>query len=1136
LIVSSFLIGLLAGGTGGQAQETWPFNFTAVAWVWHPDGPEVAEVFGRQTWTLPGPARAGYVLVTADDAYRLFVNGQEVGGDDNWEIPELYEITPYLVAGPNVLAFHARNQEGPAGIMIRARLLAEDGTLLELSTDRTWKVQREPAAGWNQVEFNDAEWPAAKELGVYPCEPWGRLTKMSVDELAAWLREHRLEMVDDSAAHPPYSHFRGEYLRPEYADLYRQFLTVSHYTGLLQDDQGPRRMVFAAYSQPGPTPADPPERRITRFDFDLLEKDLAAMKDAGVHVYVRTLNWSELLNADGTWQATTDQPRGTNLPQFRYNYEIYDYFLDRVQAHGLHAAVEVSCADGLHPEVIPARWWGRVLLYDELWNAVLAAYTKILRYFSQREVIVEWVVGSPSVRLDHSLDDQRMKARFQAFLQDRYGTLENLKAAWRHGYDYAVEDPARWQLVPLPAGGQAYYPTYPWRAGVFDRYESWADVELPHWEYLRATEPPYQPIREGLGTAQENIPHDPVWIDFLALKEALVLDRMNAWAEAIRGVDPHHLLHYTNPPEFSPPWQGPPVFDRARLKFDLIGAGQGDPADHPSFPPCEGGIEGGLPCWAAVREMLHNTASYGGYLRANEAFPQGFAGGHGLGNIPHGNVKHTSTQWLADLVGGGAALALSGEWSQLSGRATANPPNYDRALLGQFGQFTQALERAPFSQPRAQVLIVRPKATALSLSAGPDFANTAALGEILARLNVPFEIVTDADLTLGQEEPFKVDLDHYNFVFIPTLQQMPSAELWPLFREWLEREKYRGRRGLCLGRIEWQDAHFNPLDPATYGEAFRSLTGVAGYESYVDARGPQTFSYALGLADVEAGTEVELPFHKSYGRLGRFPAELGEGVEPVWSIPTAGTPAVYLYPHGIPVLVRRQINLNYVYTAGFNLGLADHPVWGGGVTGEAAEPLVQLYRAMLDTALLDRPVAPPNVSFYVAPGNAALLFKERSGQRCETLLETAQLGDAVFADAVNVKRGDGLTRIERRLGPYEMAYLPCVAHATVEEGGEVCLRVGKVTGTERRPSAGAERRLQGRNGVRPLLRFGLQGRGTVELTLTLEPDTAYQALIGPERQAFRTDAEGHYTLSLTAPERSLSVVIVEKEGPGVSLF
>lgn len=1098
LIVSSLLIVLLASGTGRQAQETWPFNFTAVAWIWHPDGPEATEVFGRQTWTLPGPARAGYVLVTADDAYRLFVNGQEVGGDDNWEIPELYEITPYLVAGPNVLAFQARNQEGPAGIMIRARLLAEDGTLLELSTDRTWKVQREPAAGWNQVGFDDAEWPAAKELGVYPTEPWGRLIKMSVEELAAWLREHRFEMVDDSADHPPYSHFRGEYLRPEYADLYRQFLTVNHYTGLLQDDQGPRRMVFAAYSQPGATPAAPPERRITRFDFDLLEKDLTAMKEAGVHVYVRTLNWSELLNADGTWQATTEQPRGSNLPRFRYNYEIYDYFLDRVQAHGLHAAVEVSCTDGLHPEVIPERWWGRVLLYDELWEATLAAYTKILRYFSQREVIVEWVLGSPSVRLDLGLDDPRMKARFQAFLQDRYGTLEHLKAAWRHGYDYGVEDPARWQLVARPAGGQAYYPTYPWREGVFDRYESFADVELPHWEYLRATEPPYKPIREGLGTAQENIPHDPVWIDFLALRETLVLDRMNEWAEAIRGVDPHHLLHYTNPHEFSPPWQFHPVFDRARLKFDLVGVGQGDP--EPSLDQ--------LPRWAAVREMLHNTASYGGYLRANEAFPQGFASGHGVGNLPHGDVKHTYTQWLADLVGGGAALALSGEWSQLSGRVTANPPNYDRAWLGLFGQFTQALERVPFSQPRAQVLIVRPKATALSLSAGPDFANTAALGEVLARLNVPFEIVTDADLTLGQEEPFKVDLDHYNFVFIPTLQQMPSAALWPLLREWLEREKYRGRRGLCLGRIEWQDAHFNPLDPATYSKEFQALTGVAGYESYAEARGPQTFAYALDLADVKAGTEVELPFHESYGRLGRFPAELGEGTEPVLSIPTAGTPAVYLYPHGVPVLVRRPINLNYVYTAGFNLGLADHPVWGEGVTGKAAEPLVQLYRAMLDTALFDRPIAPPNVSFYIAPENAALLFKERSGQRCETLLETTQLGDAVFADAVNVKRGDGLTRIERRLGPYEMVCLRRVAHARVEEGGEVHLRVGKAWP--------------------PPLRFGLQGRGRLELTLTLEPETAYQALIGPQRQVFRTDADGHYTLSLTAQERSLSVVIAEK--------
>ncbi len=751
--------------------------------------------------------------------------------------------------------------------------------------------------------------------------------------------------------------FRGKYLKPEYETLYKDFFRIDPQTHLLIKNGKPYRLLFTIYDQPPPS-AKPDETAIVhgtplsplQFDYDMLEEDLRRMKEAGINLYLRFFNWSELFNPDGSWKRCTKQPKGSNLPRSHYNYEVYDYFFDRIEAHGLYVFIEPSFYWGLNEEVIPREHWGKILIYDDLWNACLSAYRKLLERYKDRKVIVGVIVGEEDIAFDLCLDDPALQRRFQGFLKGKYRNIEALKRNWRWGYDFSSLDISGWRKV-MVKGEEFYYPFYPFKEGVFDNLRSFREVPMPSWEYLRKTSPPYERVEgDDYRTYQENIPYDPIWIDFNLMRQELIIRRVNQLADELRKVLPNHILHYSNPFDFNPSWHLFNVFDRARLKFDVIGVGQ-----HDSGYEVEE-----LPHWARCREYIQNVASYGPYLFASNAHPKAFACGEGEGGRTREGVRKYYAQWMADLIGGGGAYVLSYHWNHISGRWRRG--EYDEETLAHFRHFTQSLLNAQFTYKKGKVLILRNTNGIFSMCNGYDVGGTRYLSNILYQLHVPFDILPDNDISLGPER-HKVDISQYKFVFVPSLLPLFSEKTWNTLLKWLESSP---GKGLCLGYFELLSPYFTPLKREELPRAFARIIGALDLE-WTTVEGNLNLKWGEGIAGrskPHGDLRISFPQGAKVFFLG------GGDIKPL------------LLLNGKIIAGVRWIKNNPVFICGFNLGMAYQPTWGMEKEQEPYDALNPLYETMLESVGIPIPKGiPSNVGFYVSDNGKTLIVKERFGRR-----------------------------------------------------------------------------------------------------------------------------------------------------------
>lgn len=1053
--------------TGRVEGET--LDFTGSAWL-------VAaheEALWAQNWQVPSKPVAAWLLVAANGEVKVFLDGQEVGERRLREAIEPIPLLPHLEAGQRQILVQVRAQGEPARLLLRARLEFADGTRLEVYSDNDWRCQSPPPPDGRRGPFDLGPWPAA-QMGERLAAPPPDLPTFDWEAL-------RQQPIPPSPL-PEFSRFEGVYLHPEDEPKYRSFLQVDPTTGLLRDEEGPLRLFFTVYSQPGPRP-EQPLYHVPSFDFDLLEQDLARMRRARVNPYLRFFAWNEVLNPDGSWKRLEKPPKGSHLPPMRYVIELYDHLLDRIQAHGLYAVVQLPYFWGLHPEVIPRERWGLILYSDQDWKRANEAYARILRYFSQRTVIAAWLLGEEDLEFALGLEEEGVRRQFQEFLRQKYGRIETLKATWRWGYAYDSPDRSLWQRRVVE-GREVLLPFYPWVPGAFDRYRDFDELPLPRWEYYRSLEPPHEPIRQGWGTFQENIPQDPMWIDFMYFREEVLLRRLREWVGTMRQAAPHHLLQYSSPHDFTPPWHFYHLFRRAELPFDLIGVGQHDVGVEPED----------LPAWASVREVIQNAASYGPYLLAPAVEAKGWACGEGGGGRSRRGIRQYYRAWLADLVGTGAALMLSYDWERLSGRTAAQPTAYDERLLEGLEEFLGSVERVPFLFGReAPVLILRNKHTAFSLSPGEDIGGVRGLASVLAQLHIPFHILTDEDIALGPA-PYKVDVNRYRFIFIPTLQQLLPTETWRLLARWLEDPRYHGQRGLCLGRFAWQDAYFVPLRREELPADFVRLLGFAEEPQMRPTRGP-----AL-LQEVQGPGQWSLNLHSHYGRLVLFPNRLPEGVRPLWKEAESQR----------PVILEHRLNGNPVFICGFNLGLADHPTWGLEQVGKPEKALEAIYRAMLEAAGISPPFeAPSNLQLYPAAYERGVLVKERFGWPTEDMGTLPGVGRMGLSGLRARALSDGSLRLDEPANPFETAFFPTAFRIRPLEGQEVAW---KVVG-----------------GSTPL-EVRLEGEGRVSLTLSLQPQGEYWVFVDQEKRTIQADAEGKYTLLLTL-RRPLTRLLVVGTSP-----
>ncbi|KAF7360015.1 hypothetical protein MVEN_00729100 [Mycena venus] len=123
-----------ATDSGLAPAVTSPLNFASSKWIWTSTTTTNALVALRKGFTPPlGKSLiAAEILITADNSFNLYVNGDYVGSG-----------TP------------------PA-----------HGTTDTLLTDSSWRVKQGLPAGFESLSFDDTAWPVATVAGTYGAAPW----------------------------------------------------------------------------------------------------------------------------------------------------------------------------------------------------------------------------------------------------------------------------------------------------------------------------------------------------------------------------------------------------------------------------------------------------------------------------------------------------------------------------------------------------------------------------------------------------------------------------------------------------------------------------------------------------------------------------------------------------------------------------------------------------------------------------------------------------------------------------------------------------------------------------------------------------------------------------------------------------
>ena len=117
-------------------------------------------------FTITGQSTEMEIVINGDDAYELYVNGDFVGGNDQWDVAQTYSVS--VLAGKNVMAVYGRNRGGEGAWIGEVKL---DGSVV-LKTGSNWRRNVEVSSGWTAIDYDDGGWLSAVEHGQYGVSPW----------------------------------------------------------------------------------------------------------------------------------------------------------------------------------------------------------------------------------------------------------------------------------------------------------------------------------------------------------------------------------------------------------------------------------------------------------------------------------------------------------------------------------------------------------------------------------------------------------------------------------------------------------------------------------------------------------------------------------------------------------------------------------------------------------------------------------------------------------------------------------------------------------------------------------------------------------------------------------------------------
>ncbi len=100
--------------------------------------------------------------ITADNSYKLFIDGQPIGQGSDWRVLIEYDVRLLLAPGEHLLAVSAVNDFAVAGLVVGLRITFADGSEMEIPSDDTWRIAPKDNDSWKTASQLDwRSWPSA---------------------------------------------------------------------------------------------------------------------------------------------------------------------------------------------------------------------------------------------------------------------------------------------------------------------------------------------------------------------------------------------------------------------------------------------------------------------------------------------------------------------------------------------------------------------------------------------------------------------------------------------------------------------------------------------------------------------------------------------------------------------------------------------------------------------------------------------------------------------------------------------------------------------------------------------------------------------------------------------------------------
>lgn len=144
------------------------------AWIWDAHWSDKQTCRFWRAVDLPegAPVARARLRITADNGFRLLLDGREVGRGSDWRSLTEYDLTQLMSPGRHVLAVEAFNDRLEAGVLAGLVITLMDGRTLEVASDTNWWVVPGEERGWERRRQPRPGWRPAVVVGPFGAAPW----------------------------------------------------------------------------------------------------------------------------------------------------------------------------------------------------------------------------------------------------------------------------------------------------------------------------------------------------------------------------------------------------------------------------------------------------------------------------------------------------------------------------------------------------------------------------------------------------------------------------------------------------------------------------------------------------------------------------------------------------------------------------------------------------------------------------------------------------------------------------------------------------------------------------------------------------------------------------------------------------